>query len=99
MGDVQVAYVQFSKLISRTLSDFLKFDFHLSLPKLGLLFVEKRKTKIVGFKNATEEEIRKFLTFIIRQIATKIFGKMIFKPLYFRKGSSSPRMTEQIQIL
>ena len=87
MGDVQVAYVQFSKLIS---INSLKFDFHLSLPKLGLLFVEKRKTKIVGFKNATEEEIRKFLTFIIRQIATKIFGKMIFKPLYFRKDSSSP---------
>ena len=38
-----------------------------------------------------KKEIRKFLTFIIRQIATKIFGKIIFKPLYFRKDSSSPR--------
>ena len=57
--------------------------------QVRLLFVKKRKTKIFGFKNATEEEIRKFLTFIIRQIATKIFGKIILKPLYFRKDSSS----------
>ena len=29
----------------------------------------------------------------------KIFGKIILKPLQFRKGLSSPRMIEHIQIV
>ena len=36
---------------------------------------------------------------VLRQIAgSKMFGKIILKPLQFRKDSSSPRMTERIQI-
>ena len=46
-----------------------------------------------------EREIRKFLTFVIRQIASKIFRKIILKPLQFREDSSTPGMTEQMQIL
>ena len=36
---------------------------------------------------------------VTTQIASKLFGKVIPKPLKFRKDSSSPRMTEQIQTL
>ena len=42
------------------------------------------------------EGIRKNLTFVKRSIASKLFGKITLKPLYFRKASSFPRMTEQI---
>ena len=35
----------------------------------------------------------------MRQISSKIFGEIMLKPLQFRKDSSSPGMTEQIQIL
>ena len=45
-----------------------------------------------------ERGISKILTFVIRYIASKIFGKIILKPLY-RKDSISPRMTEKVQIL
>ena len=38
------------------------------------------------------------LTFVKRKIASKIFGKIILKPLQFQKDSSSPRMTEEMQI-
>ena len=50
--------------------------------QVRLFFVEKRKPKIFGLKNAMKREIKKFLTFVmIRQIASKIFGKIILKPL------------------
>ena len=39
------------------------------------------------------------LSYVIRQITSKISGKIMHKPLLFRKDSSSPRMTKQIQIL
>ena len=47
---------------------------------------------------------REIITILTRlrntlQIASKIFGKVILKPLKFRKDSSSPKMTEQIQTL
>ena len=48
-------------------------------------------TKIFGLKKAMEIEIEKCLTFV-RQIPSKFCGK-------FCKDSSSPRMTEEIQIL
>ena len=68
-------------------------------PQVRLFFVEKRKPKSFGLKNATKRGIRKCLTFLLRQIAgSKMFGKIILKPLQIRKDSSSPRMTEQIQI-
>ena len=35
---------------------------------------------IFGFKNVMERGIRKCLTFVIRQISSKIFGKIILKP-------------------
>ena len=46
-----------------------------------------------------EREIRKCLTFIMSQISSKIFGEIMPKSLQFQKDSSSPRMTEKIQIL
>ena len=46
-----------------------------------------------------ERRIRKCLTFVIPQISSKIFGKIILKPLQFREDSSSPRITKQMQIL
>ena len=42
--------------------------------------------------------MRKILTFVKRSIVSKIFGKITLEPGGFRKASSSPRMTEQIQI-
>ena len=68
--------------------DFLKFNFHISLPKLGSFFVEKRKPKIFGLKNAMEREIleiRKCLSLVILEIASKIFGKIIVSPYNFEK--------------
>ena len=74
----------------RSLSDkFLRFPF---LFKVRLFFVEERKPKTFGFKNAMESGIRKYLTFVIGQIASKIFGEIILKP-------SFPQETEQIKIL
>ena len=46
-----------------------------------------------------ERRIRKILTFVKLQIASKSFGKIIPQLLQFKKDSSSPRMTEQIQTL
>ena len=54
-------------------------------------FVQKWKPKLFGSKNVMERGISKILT-------SKIFGKIILKPLY-RRDPSSPRMTEQVQIL
>ena len=48
--------------------------------QVRLFVVEKRKPKISRFKNM-KRGIRKFLTFIIRYISSKIFGKIILKPL------------------
>ena len=48
--------------------------------QVRLFFVEKRKPIIFGLKTAMEKEIRKFLTFVVLQIASKIFGKIILKP-------------------
>ena len=83
--------------------DFLKFNFHISLPQARLFFVEKRKPKIFGRKNVMKGGIRKCLTtLVIRQIASKIFGKIILKPSCIVTKTliiTSPRMTKQIQIL
>ena len=40
---------------------------------------KKRKLKIVVFKNVMERGNRKILS-VIRQLASKIFGKIILKP-------------------
>ena len=45
-----------------------------------------------------ERGIRKILSFVKRQIAANIFGKIILKPCNFEKTQVS-RMTEQIQVL
>ena len=50
--------------------------------------VEKRKPKIFGFKDVMERGIRKCLTFVIPQISSKIFGKIMYydsRPCYFEK--------------
>ena len=43
-----------------------------------------------------ERGIKILFTFVMRQITSNIFGKIIPKPLEVRKDLSSPRMTEQI---
>ena len=68
--------------LSNNSYDFLKFNFHISLPQVRLFFVEQRKPKIFGLKNVMKGGISKCLTtLVIRQIASKIFGKIILKPL------------------
>ena len=39
------------------------------------------------------------ITYVIRLTVSKIWGKIILKPLKFRTNSRSTRMTEQIQTL
>ena len=56
------AYVKNSPRFSE-----LSLIFHISLPRMGCFFVEKRKPKIIfALKNVMEGEIRKILTFVIR---------------------------------
>ena len=55
-------------------NNFLKFNFSHFTPQVRLFFVEERKAKIFGFKNVMERGISKILTFIIRQIESKIFS-------------------------
>ena len=63
-------------------------------------YKKKRKPKIFGFKNVMGRGITTILTFyVIRLKVSKIWGKIILKPLKFRTDSRSPRMTEQIQTL
>ena len=66
-------------------NNFLKFNFSHFTPQVRLFFVEERKAKIFGFKNVMERGISKILTFIIRQIESKIFGKIIQKSCNFEK--------------
>ena len=77
VGDRSI-HVQFSKLFLQIHYDFLKFNFSHFTAQVRLFFVQKRKPKIPVFKNVTEKGIREMLTFVIRQIASKIFGKIIY---------------------
>ena len=61
---------------------------HFTSP-VRLFFVEKRKPTISGFKNVLEWGIRKCLTFVIRRISSKIFGKIILKLCNFEKTQVS----------
>ena len=61
--------------------DFQKFNFSHFSPQVRLFFVEKRKPKIFGFKTVMKREISKILTFVIRKMTSKIFGKIKLKPL------------------
>ena len=70
-----------------------EFNFAFQSPSQAI-FRRKRKPKIVGFENAMERRIRKILISVKLKIASKIFGKIIPKPLQFRKDSSCPRTTE-----
>ena len=49
--------------------------------QVSLFFRRKRKPKMFGFKQAMERGIRKILTFVKLKIASKIFGKIIRRPL------------------
>ena len=49
--------------------------------QVWLFFVEKGKPKTFGFKNVMERGIGKILSFVICYIASKIFGKILLKPL------------------
>ena len=68
-------------------SDYRKYSFSHFTLQVRLFFIEERKPKIFGIKNVMERGIRKILSFVN------------LKPLWFRKDSSCPRMTEEIQIL
>ena len=71
----------FSSSCNKFSTIFASLIFRISLPRFRLFFVEKRKPKILEFKKAMDRGIRKCLTFVTRQIASKIFGKIILKPL------------------
>ena len=45
------------------------------------IFRQKRKSKIFRFENAMERGIRKILALAKLQIASKIFGRIILRPL------------------
>ena len=75
---------------------FSEVDFSHFTAQARLFFVQKMSPRIFGFKKVIERGMKKILTFVIRQIASKILGKIILKPLLFRKHSSPPRMTEQV---
>ena len=77
-----------------TIFSSLIFTFHFLV---RLFFVEKRKPKIFGLKNAMEREIRKCLKYY--KLHLKFSGKHYSSPCNFETDSSSPRMIEQIQIL
>ena len=55
----------------KSLYDFLKFNFSHFTPQV----------KILGFSSVMERGISEILIFVILLIASKIFGKMILKPL------------------
>ena len=83
-------HVQISKLISNripTIFSRLIFTFH--FPSQAI-FVEKRKPKIFGLKNAMNRDIRKCLTFVTGQIASKIFQKIKIKALVISKRLKFP---------
>ena len=84
------------RYIFRSLSK--KIIFPILFLMLGY-FSYERKPNIFGLKNVMEGGIRKILTENVQNLASRIFGKITLNPLQFRKASSSPRMTEQKQIL
>ena len=70
-----------SRTIHEALYDFLKFNFFAFQSPAWAIFDRKRKPKIFGFENAMERGIRKVLTFVKLKIASKIFEKIILRPL------------------
>ena len=94
-----VPFMYFFRSLSNKLRTiFLTLIFALYFPSYAI-FRRKEEPKIFGFKNLMERGIRKCLTSVIRQISSKMFGKIIIKPLKFSKDWSSPWVAEQIQIL
>ena len=94
-----VPFMYFFRSLSNKLRTiFLTLIFALYFPSYAI-FCRKEEPKIFGFKNLMERGIRKCLTSVIRQISSKMFGKIIIKPLKFSKDWSSPWVAEQIQIL
>ena len=77
--------IPFTQYNLRSLSNkFLKFpevSFSHFTSQVRLFFVEKRESKIFGTKNVMERGMIKCLTFVIRQISSKIFGKITLEPL------------------
>ena len=70
----------FRSLSSKLRTIFLTLIFALYFPSYAI-FRRKEEPKIFGFKNLMERGIRKCLTSVIRQISSKMFGKIIIKPL------------------
>ena len=76
--------VPFTYSFRRLSYDSLRFSevsFSHFTSQVRLFSVEKREPKIIGLKNVVMLKIRKCLTFVIGQISSKIFGKIILKPL------------------
>ena len=62
----------------RTAKNFettVPYEFFAFTSQVGIFFVDERKTKILGLEDVMEKGIIKFLTFLIRQISSIIFGK------------------------
>ena len=85
---------------------FSSLIFYISLPRIDIFFVEKRKPKIVEskmIKNEIERGIRKILTFITSYwFHPKFSGNIISteaRPLVISNGLKLPGMTELIQNL
>ena len=54
--------------------EVISFNLFSHFSQVRMFFVEERKPNIFGFKNAMERGIKKCLTFVIRQIASKILS-------------------------
>ena len=65
----------FPSLSYKILHGFLKFYFSHFTFQVRLFFVEKKEPKLFSFKNVVARGIRKFLTFVIRQVSSKISEK------------------------
>ena len=94
-----VPFMYFFRSLSNKLRTiFLTLIFALYFPSYAI-FRRKEEPKIFGFKNLMERGIRKCLTSVIRQISSKMFGKIIIKPLQFPKDWTDANFTAPPRML
>ena len=90
----------FRSLFNKFPTIFLSLISYILLLTLGIFSQKKGNLKFSDSKMWSREESVKFsFSSYVKLHQIKILGKIVLKPLYFRKDSSSPRMTEQVQIL
>ena len=80
-----VALMYYFRSLSNKLLRFLKFNYNFTSQVRLFFSVEKRKPKIFGLKKYNGKRNpgnqKQCLSLVILEIASKIFGKIILKPL------------------